>query len=80
MGDCTFFGPVALSVVRRLDGGFVVPDFSGWGMVDAKMLFEVVFSGLSALVIEGMENAGEVIVARASTRGGAVPVVRDTNP
>lgn len=41
-------------------------------MVDASMLVEVVFSGLSALVIEGVENAGEVIVVRASTRGGPV--------
>jgi transposase len=41
-------------------------------MVDAKMLVGMVFSGLSALVIEGVEDTGEVIVVRASTRGGAV--------
>jgi transposase len=41
-------------------------------MVDAKMLVEMVFSGLSALVIEEIEDAGEVIMVRASTRGGAV--------
>lgn len=41
-------------------------------MVDAKMLVGMVFSGLSALAIEGIEDAGEVIVVRASTRGGAV--------
>ena len=41
-------------------------------MVDAKMLVGMVFSGLSALVIEGIEDAGEMIVVRASTRGGAV--------
>ena len=37
------------------------------------MLVEVVFSGLSALVIEGVEDAGEVIVVRASTRGQLPP-------
>ena len=41
-------------------------------MVDAEMLVGMVFSGLSALVIEGIEDAGEVIVVHASTRGGAV--------
>jgi len=32
----------------------------------------IVFSGLSALVIEGVEDAGEVIRVRARTSGGAV--------
>lgn len=41
-------------------------------MVDAKMLVEMVFSGLSALVIEGIEDTGGMLVVRASTRGGAV--------
>ncbi len=41
-------------------------------MVGAKMLGGVVFSGLSALVIQEIGDAGEVIVVRASTRGGAV--------
>ncbi|NKX56405.1 ISL3 family transposase, partial [Arthrobacter sp. E918] len=41
-------------------------------MVDAKMLVGMVFSGLSALVIEEIEDTGGVIVVRASTRGGAV--------
>jgi hypothetical protein len=36
------------------------------------MLVGVVFSGLSALVVEGVENAGDVIVVRASTRGDEV--------
>jgi transposase len=35
-------------------------------------LVGVVFSGLSALSIEGIEDAGDVIVVRASTRGDAV--------
>lgn len=41
-------------------------------MVDAKILVGMVFSGLSALVIEGLEDTGEVIVVHASTGGGAV--------
>lgn len=36
------------------------------------MLVGVVFSGLSALSIEGVEDAGDVIVVRASTRGDEV--------
>ncbi len=32
-----------------------------------------VFSGLAALRIDGVEDAGDAIVVRASTRGGAVP-------
>jgi hypothetical protein len=35
-------------------------------------LVGVVFSGLSALSIEGVEDAGDVIVVRASTRGDEV--------
>lgn len=35
-------------------------------------LVGVVFSGLSALSIEAVEDAGDVIVLRASTRGGVV--------
>jgi hypothetical protein len=35
-------------------------------------LVGVVFSGLSALSIEGVEEAGDVIVVRASTRGDEV--------
>jgi transposase len=41
-------------------------------MIDVTELMGVVFSGLSALVIEGVEDAGEVIVVRARTRDGAV--------
>jgi transposase len=36
------------------------------------MLLGTVFSGLAQLAIEGVEDAGDVIVVRASTRGGAV--------
>jgi hypothetical protein len=39
-------------------------------MIDAMELVGTVFSGLSALVIEGVEDAGEVIVVRARTRSG----------
>ena len=41
-------------------------------MVDVTELAGIVFSGLSALVIEDVEDAGEVIVVLAGTRGGAV--------
>ena len=41
-------------------------------MIDVTRLVRIVFSGLSALVIDGVEDAGEVIVVRARTRGGAV--------
>ena len=41
-------------------------------MIDVTELMGFVFSGLSALVIEGVEDAGEVIVVRARTRDGAV--------
>jgi transposase len=36
------------------------------------MLVGVVFSGLSALSVEGVEEAGDVVVVRASTKGDAV--------
>jgi transposase len=41
-------------------------------MIDAIGLVGTVFSGLSALVIEGVEDAGEAICVRARTRDGAV--------
>src|SRR5215471_9064993 len=41
-------------------------------MIDAIELVRTVFSGLSALVIEDVEAAGEVACVRARTRGGAV--------
>jgi transposase len=41
-------------------------------MIDVTELVGIVFSGLSALVIDGVEDAGDVIVVRARTRGGAV--------
>jgi transposase len=41
-------------------------------MVDVTELLGTVFSGLSALVIEDAEDAGDVICVRARTRGGAV--------
>lgn len=36
------------------------------------MLVDVVFSGLSALSVEGVEEVGDVVVVRASTKGDAV--------
>jgi zinc-finger of transposase IS204/IS1001/IS1096/IS1165 len=41
-------------------------------MIDATELVRTVFSGLSALVIEGVEDAGEAICVRARTRDGTV--------
>jgi transposase len=41
-------------------------------MIDVTVLVGTVFSGLSALVIEDVEDAGEVICVRARTRDGAV--------
>lgn len=41
-------------------------------MIDADVLVETVFSGLTALTINEIEDAGEVIVVHARTRGGAV--------
>ena len=41
-------------------------------MTDVAELVSIVFSGLPALVIEGAEDAGEVICVRARTRGAAV--------
>ena len=41
-------------------------------MIDVTEHMGFVFSGLSALVIEDVEDAGEVIVVRARTRDGAV--------
>ena len=41
-------------------------------MIDADVLIGTVFSGLTTLTINGIEDAGEVIVVRARTRGGAV--------
>jgi transposase len=41
-------------------------------MIDVTELVGTVFSGLSALVIEDAEDAGEVICVRARTREGAV--------
>ena len=41
-------------------------------MIDVTELVRTVFSGLSALVIEDVEDAGDVICVRARTRDGAV--------
>jgi transposase len=41
-------------------------------MIDVAELVRIMFSGLSALAIHDVEDAGEVIVVRAGTRGGAV--------
>ena len=42
-------------------------------MIDAAELLRTVFSGLSALVIEDVEDAGDMIVVRAATRDEPVP-------
>jgi transposase len=42
-------------------------------MIDVTELVGTVFSGLSALVIEDVEDAGEVIRVRAVSTGGEVP-------
>ena len=42
-------------------------------MIDSMELVGTVFSGLSALVIEDVEDAGEVIRVRARSTGGEVP-------
>jgi hypothetical protein len=39
-------------------------------MIDVTELVRTVFSGLSALVIEDVEDAGDVICVRAKTRDG----------
>jgi transposase len=41
-------------------------------MINVAKLMGTVFSGLSALVIEDIEDADEVIVVRAQTRGAPV--------
>jgi hypothetical protein len=42
-------------------------------MIDAIKLVGTVFSGLSVLVIEDVEDAGDVIAVRARTPGGPFP-------
>jgi hypothetical protein len=59
-------GSVALSVVAGCAG------VSRSVVIDAMELAGAVFSGLSALVIEDVEDAGEVICVRARTRDEAV--------
>ena len=63
---CQVNGSVALSVVAGC------ADVSRSVMIDVTELVGTVFSGLSALVIEDVEDAGEVICVRARTRDGAV--------
>lgn len=48
-------------------------------MIDAAKLVGTVFSGLSVLVIEDVEDAGEAICAPPRTRGGGLPGVRDVD-
>lgn len=45
-------------------------------MLDVDLLVRTVFSGLTALAINGIEDAGETIVVHARTRGGAVKCPR----
>src|SRR5215510_13330877 len=59
-------GSVALPVVAGC------ADVSRSVMIDVAELVGIVFSGLSVLVIEDIEDAGEVIVVRARTRDRAV--------
>ena len=59
-------GSVALSVVAGC------ADVSRSVMIDVTELMGTVFSGLSALVIEDVEDAGDVICVRARTRDAAV--------
>jgi transposase len=42
-------------------------------MIDVTELAGTVFSGLSALVVEDVEDAGEVVRVRAASRGGDLP-------
>src|SRR6266567_8019476 len=63
---CQLNGSVALSVVAGC------ADVSRSVMIDVTELVGIVFSGLSALVIEDVEDAGDVICVRARTRDGAV--------
>jgi len=63
---CQLKGSVALSVVAGC------ADVSRSVMIDVAGLVGTVFSGLSALVIEDVEDAGEVIVVRARTRSEAI--------
>src|SRR5271165_6857063 len=62
---CQVNGSVAVSVVAGC------ADVSRLVMIDVMELAGVVFSGLSALVIDDIEDAGDVIVVLARTRGGA---------
>src|SRR5262249_57055807 len=61
-----YAGSVALSVVA------VCADVSRSVMIDVTELVGTVFSGLSALVLEDVVDAGDAIVVRARTREGAV--------
>src|SRR5439155_11661873 len=63
---CQLFGSVALSVVTGCT------DVSRSVVIDITGLVRTVFSGLSALVIEDVEAAGEVVCVRARTRDGPV--------
>src|SRR6266536_2693794 len=65
-GVCFTNGSVALSVVTGCS------DVSRSVVIDITGLVRTVFSGLSALVIEDVEAAGEVVCVRARTRDGPV--------
>jgi len=64
--DCPENGSVALSVVAGC------ADVSRSVMIDAIELAGTVFSGLTALVIEDVEDAGEVIRVQVKSAGGEV--------
>jgi hypothetical protein len=64
---CQFNGSVALPVVAGCDCVTTLD------MIDVISLVGIVFAGLSALVIEDVEDEGSSVVVRARTRGAAVP-------
>ncbi len=64
--NCNFNGSVAPSVVAGC------ADVSRSVTIDVTELVRTVFSALSALVIDDVEDAGDVICVRARTRAGAV--------
>lgn len=60
--DCNFNGSVIVSVVAES------AEVARLVMIDAEELVRTVFSGLSALVIEDVQDAGDAILVRARTR------------
>lgn len=67
LGVCPVIGSVALSVVAES------ADLSRYGVLEFNQLIDVVFSGLSGLVIEDVTDEGELIRVRARSRPVPVP-------